>query len=206
MAKIQVLTLPVGMLEANCYLVWNPDTLDALLLDPGDEPGRIAKAVAERGLHPRAILLTHAHVDHIRAVSELARQWAVPVCLAPADHPMYHSPQNALPPWMSAARDLPEPQAEPPPAPPGLEFRVLSTPGHSPGGVCYYFPAAGAAFTGDTLFCGSIGRADLPGGNADTLLHAIRNQLLTLPPETVIYPGHGQPSTIGEEAAHNPYL
>ncbi|MEI8078600.1 MAG: MBL fold metallo-hydrolase [bacterium] len=201
----QILTLPVGLLEANCYLVWNELTLELLLLDPGDEPDRIIQAVTDRGLQPRAILLTHAHVDHLRAVPDLARRWSIPAWVAPADRQMYHSPQNALPPWVSAANNLPEPQDVPTELP-GLAFRVLPTPGHSPGGVCYHFPAAGIVFTGDTLFQDGIGRTDLPGGDSAALLSSIRQQLLPLPPTTVIYPGHGTASTIAEEAAHNPYL
>jgi glyoxylase-like metal-dependent hydrolase (beta-lactamase superfamily II) len=204
-SRPQIFTLPVGMLEANCYLVWNALTLDLLLIDPGDEPARIVQAVTDRGLRPRAILLTHAHVDHIRAVPDLARRWSIPAWVAPADRPMYHSPLNALPPWVSAASNLPEPQDVPAELS-GLAFRALPTPGHSPGGVCYYFPEAGIVFTGDTLFQSGIGRTDFPGGDSATLLAAIRQQLLTLPPATVIYPGHGAPSTIAEESANNPYL
>ena len=201
----QILTLAIGLLEANCYLVWNEDTQDLLIIDPGDEPDRIVQAVMARGLQPRAILLTHAHVDHIRAVPDLVRRWSIPAWVAPADRPMYHSPKNALPPWVPAASNLPEPQ-EVPTDLPGLAFRVLPTPGHSPGGVCYYFPTADIVFTGDALFPGSIGRTDLPGSDSATLLASIRQQLLVLPPATVIYPGHGAASTIAEEAANNPYL
>lgn len=199
------LCLPVGLLGVNCYLVWDEHSSTGLVIDPGDEPERITGMIRQQGVTPRAILLTHAHVDHIRGVGGVAAAFAIPVWLHPADRPLYASPANALPPWLPAAEGLPAPCPELP-ALPELPVRVLHTPGHTPGGVCYHLPAAGMLFTGDTLFQDSIGRTDLPGGDAAALLRSIRTQLLPLPPATRVCPGHGAETTLGAEAAANPYL
>ena len=204
-AFMQVACVVVGMLEVNCYLVWQEDSREALVIDPGDDVERIAASIAEHELCPRAILLTHAHVDHIRAVPGIAKLFGIPVWCHARERELYASPANALLPWLPAAEGLPEP-SHALPSVSGLEYTVLETAGHTPGGVCYYFPAAGMLFSGDTLFQDSIGRADLPGGNADVLLRSIRERLLCLPPETKVYPGHGAATTIGAEARLNPYL
>jgi len=135
----------------------------------------------------------------------VAREFAIPVYVHPGDAGLYGSPQNALLPWLPAAEGLPKPVGTPPVAA-GLICEVLPTPGHTPGGVCYHFAAAGKVFAGDTLFQGSIGRADLPGGDLQSLLRSIQTRLLSLPADTVVYPGHGDPTTIGRERAGNPYL
>jgi len=202
---MQVACLVVGMLQVNCYLVWVEDSREALVIDPGDEGERIAAGIADRKLCPRAVLLTHGHVDHIRAVPVITKLFGVPVWCHLRERELYASPANAVLPWMPAAEGLPEPGGVLPSVP-GLEYAVLETPGHTPGGVCYHFPAAGMLFSGDTLFQDSIGRADLPGGDPDVLLKSIRERLLCLPPETRVYPGHGAPTTIGAEARLNPYL
>lgn len=198
-------TLEVGMLAVNCHLVWCENGRDALVIDPGDDAADIAAAVAERDLEPIGILLTHAHVDHIRGVPDLVRRFGIPAYVHPADRPLYDSPENALPPWVPAAEGLPVPAGEPPTLA-GKPFSVLDTPGHTPGGVCYLFPEDGIVFAGDTLFQGSVGRTDLPGGNAERLLQSIREQLLTLPAATRVYPGHGPPTTIGSEQRSNPFF
>jgi glyoxylase-like metal-dependent hydrolase (beta-lactamase superfamily II) len=199
------LCLPVGLLGVNCYLVWDETSRAGLVIDPGDEPERIAAVLREQRIEPRGILLTHAHVDHIRGLPALAAALRLPVWVHPADRTLYRSPANALPPWLPAASGLPEPVSEPPIVP-GLDYRILPTPGHTPGGVCYHIPAAALLFTGDTLFAGAVGRTDLPGGDAAALLDSIRTRLLSLPPATVVLPGHGPASTVAAEAQGNPYL
>ncbi len=202
---MEIRTLPVGMLEVNCYLLWHPRTSHALILDPGDETDVILDAVRQLRLDVRGILLTHTHVDHIRGVGVVAVALGVPVWVHAADLPMYRSPLNALPPWLPAAADLPEPVAQPPQVE-GLPFTVIETPGHSPGGVCFYFAGAGVLFSGDTLFQGSVGRTDLPGGDAAALQCSLARLLRELPPETRVLPGHGPETTMAAEAASNPYL
>jgi glyoxylase-like metal-dependent hydrolase (beta-lactamase superfamily II) len=201
---IRMECIPVGFLEVNCYLVWADGAASALVIDPGAEPAKIEAALARHGLKPAAVLLTHGHVDHIGAVGALAAKHGIPVWLHPAEMTLYRSPANALSPWIPAVRDLPEPAGEIPSVP-GLAFSVLETPGHTRGGVCYYFADSATVFTGDTLFAGSVGRTDLPGGDAATLQRSIQ-KLLELPPETAVFPGHGEPTTIGDEATGNPFI
>lgn len=198
-------TIVVGPLGVNCYLLWNPATLDALVVDPGDDAPEILIACQRRGVQVRGILLTHAHVDHIRGVGAVAAACHAPVLLAAADWPMYRSPANCLLPWVAAAENLPEPSAVSATLP-GLEFETIPTPGHTPGGVCYHFPASGLVLTGDTLFAGSIGRTDFPGGDHETLQRSLQHLLHMLPPLTRVFPGHGEPTTIGDERRDNPFL
>lgn len=192
--------IAVGMLEVNCYIVGDETSRSALIVDPGDDGDWIVDRVRELGLTPTGVLLTHGHVDHIRGVSRVCEEFAIPVELSPDDHDLYHSPDNQLPPWLPAAKGLPEP-ASVPMDQGGLAFRVLLTPGHTPGGRSYYFPSARSVFTGDALFAGGIGRTDLPGGNEAQLMQSIQTVLFALPDDTVVYPGHGGPTTIGKEKA-----
>jgi glyoxylase-like metal-dependent hydrolase (beta-lactamase superfamily II) len=203
MLKFKV--VPVGMLQVNCYLVWHERSLAGYVIDPGGEPEKVVQAVRDCGMRPVAVLLTHAHVDHISGVTGVAEALSIPVYVHGADREMYGSPDNALLPWLPAAENLPAPVDEPP-AIEGLEMRVIETPGHTPGGVCYYFPDSETLFSGDTLFQNSIGRTDLPGGSLPRLMQSIENELATLPPQTKVYPGHGPSTTIAAEAAGNPYL
>ena len=202
---MEILTLPVGPLEVNCYLAYDPAGREALVIDPGDDAEHIVATVRENGLRPAGVLLTHAHVDHIRGVSGVVQQFGIPVMLHPDDESLYFSPANALLPWVPAATGLPQPSSVPCGLD-GLSFSVIATPGHTPGGVCFHFGEASVLFSGDTLFQASIGRTDLPGGDMQTLLTSIRERLLPLPPDTRVYPGHGPPTTIGREARSNPFL
>ena len=198
--------LAVGPIDENCYLVHLDAPRRLYVIDPGAEAGRIAEA-AERfpAFADARILLTHAHVDHIGAVGEVARKLkASRVMLDPADAALYKSPYNEIPPVLPAAKDLP---ATTDFVTEG-EFTVLRVPGHTPGGCAFLFAENGesALFCGDTLFAGSVGRTDLPGGDWETLLESIRRELLPLPPETRAFPGHGPATTIGAEKLQNPYL
>lgn len=204
-ADLSVRTLAVGALEVNCYLIGNGASGDGFVIDPGDEGDRIVKAVADAGFRPMAVLLTHAHVDHIRGVPRVASAFGIPVVLDRLDLKLYHSPANALNPWVPAARGLPETMSALPPAC-NWGPEILPTPGHSRGGRCFYFRDAGILFAGDTLFRGSVGRTDLPGADTQQLLHSIHETLMQLPDQTVVYPGHGPPTTIAEERHTNPFL
>lgn len=194
------LTLQVGTFEVNCTILSAAGK--ALVVDPGSEADRILETLAKNNLAPEAILLTHAHFDHIGGVAKLQEAYPdLPVYVHPADVPAFTHPLNRLPP------DYP-----PVPAPKNVRdartfdrAQVIETPGHTPGGVCYLFTADKLLFSGDTLFAGSIGRTDLPGGDMMTLMASLE-RLKELPPETAVIPGHGMFTTIERELAGNPFL
>ncbi|NIM52917.1 MAG: MBL fold metallo-hydrolase [Gemmatimonadales bacterium] len=192
----------------NCYLLADPQMGDAVLIDPGEEADLFLRRIATEDLTLRAIWLTHAHLDHVIGVAPVVERTGVPVYLHPADRPLYEGVGHQGE-WLGVP-------ASAPPAPEGylaegdtlgigaLCFEVRHVPGHSPGSIALV--GHGVAFVGDALFAGSVGRTDLPGGNADTLIASIREKLLALPDETVVYPGHGPETTIGQERTTNPFL
>lgn len=197
--KLTVETIPLGFLATNCYVIQDTDNGQALIIDPGSEGERLLGLIEKMGVTPVAILLTHAHVDHIGAVGALVQKYGIDVFLHPDDLPLYQSPNNQIDPWVPAAEGLPTPLpfAE---MPLGFgEIEIIHTPGHTRGGVCYRFKAMDAVFTGDTLLCDDIGRTDLPGGNTQQLHASIKDSLFVLPPQTRVYPGHGEDTTIGIE-------
>ena len=196
MIKLDIVV--VGVLSVNCYLVWNPETKEAYVVDPGSDEELIQERIAALGVIPGAILLTHGHVDHILAVPPLAKKWQIPVWIHAEDIALYQSPDNALLPWIPAAENLPAPVPDIP-AVSGLEFTLLHTPGHTLGGVCFYFPHEKFVITGDTLFKGTYGRTDFPGGSQKQIMNSISNILFKLPDDTRIYPGHHGASNIGSE-------
>jgi len=202
---LRIQTYPVGLLAVNCYLIHAEGSAEALIIDPGDEAAELAEEIKSQKLTLRGILLTHGHFDHIGAVPGLVERFGVPVYIHPGDAGLYASPQNCMPPWFSAVQGLPAPAAELPTAA-GLSFSVLPTPGHSPGGVCYYFAQDGIVFSGDTLFAGSVGRTDFPGGNVADLMASIRTVLFRLPDDTRVLAGHNSPTTIGTERTTNPFV
>lgn len=209
-AGCEVETLTLGPFQSNCYIVRPSGGGASVVIDPGDEPERILARLGDRT--PAAILLTHAHLDHIGAVAALVRETGAPVYLHEGDRFLYDAAAEH-----ARAFGL---QVEPPPAPDAelkegddvsfgpLEFEVRHAPGHSPGHVVLVGGGAakGIAFVGDCVFAGSIGRTDLPGGDMQTLLTAIRRRILTLPDATVLYPGHMGPTTVSKERQTNPFL
>lgn len=208
MARLDVLTLTNGVFAQNCHILVDRDAGDAVLVDPGEEADLFLRRLATEGVSLKAIWLTHAHVDHILGVAAVVEATGAPIYLHPADRPWYDAlPEQAVRFGLSA-------EAPPPPdadlaqgmslALGGLSFEVRHVPGHTPGHVA--FVGQGTALVGDCLFAGSIGRTDLPGGDTETLLASIRDQLLTLPDETAVYPGHGPATTIGRERRSNPFL
>ena len=188
----------VGALEVNCFIVRDSETNDALIIDPGDEADRIIEAVKLVEAKPLGILLTHAHVDHIRGVGAVSAAFNLPVWIHEADRAMYLSPDNAILPWLTAAENLPQP-VDTPLQLPNHPYEIIETPGHTPGGVCFYFKEEKLLFSGDTLFQGTYGRTDFPGGSAPTLFKSIRTKLFTLPDDVKVWPGHNESTTIGEE-------
>lgn len=210
---ITVDSLVFNSFQVNTYLVRDEDG-NCLVVDPAfyspDEEASFDKYISENGLKVAGQLNTHCHVDHVLGVHHLRQEYQCPL--------RAHKNESGLlnnVPLMGEVYGL---KVEPIP---GIDafvsdndlislnrvsLRAILVPGHSPGSLSFYSPEGGFVITGDALFQGSIGRTDLPGGDYDTLIHAIRTRLLTLPPETIVYPGHGDPSTIGKEAMGNPFL
>lgn len=197
-------TIEVGSFGVNCTIVSTGGK--AFIVDPGQEGRRILDILSADGLTPAAILLTHAHFDHITAVADLQRAFPeLPVYVHPGDRPMFGHPFNQMPPEYPSIgtpanlRDVADLPAVLP------EVEVLHTPGHTPGGVCYHFPKEKTLLSGDTLFAGSVGRTDFPGGSMARLLASLR-ELMKLPDDTKVIPGHGCATTIADERRGNPYL
>jgi glyoxylase-like metal-dependent hydrolase (beta-lactamase superfamily II) len=196
--------IPVGTYAANCIIVWERDA--CLIVDPGQDAADILAFLRERALAPRAILLTHGHFDHIGGIPGLLAKFPdLPVCAHPSDWPMLGHPMNQYPPeypGVERPAKLLDIRAAAT-AFPGLEFEVLETPGHTPGSVCLKF--GDLLLSGDTLFAGSCGRTDFPGGSMAAMRRSLA-ALAGLPPETVVVPGHGGTTTIGQEVATNPFM
>ena len=200
-----VKTFPVGSIATNCSLVFFEAEKLLLVIDPGADGAEIIAAAQSFPFKKARILLTHAHVDHISACGEVTRALNVEhVEVAPADAAMYASPENCFFPYFPAAKDLP-PAADFSPLPCG---KILNLPGHTMGGSGFLLDDGKKKLliAGDTIFCGSIGRTDLPGGDYETLINSIKQEILTLPDDVEIISGHGGSTTVGFERKHNPYL
>ncbi|MBQ9500860.1 MAG: MBL fold metallo-hydrolase [Lentisphaeria bacterium] len=196
-------TVIVGLLEVNCNLVQLPGSRTLYIIDPGGDWKLIESESRKFDYDEAVILFTHAHVDHISGAGEIADALNIRrVYLNPDDKFIYYSPSNTVGGYIPAAEDLPD-TIWPPNDP---RMQVILCPGHSPGGVSYYFPEIATVFSGDTLFYESIGRTDLPGGDQDALESTVRTRLFTLPDDTRVVPGHGPFTSIGFERKNNPYV
>lgn len=203
-------TFPVGPLQCNCTILGDEQTGEAIVIDPGEEIGRIQKRLATHGLKLKQILVTHGHIDHVGGALKLKRLTGAPIYLNEGDVEQLALMQEQAN-WLGV--ETPET------APPdeslaegmtvGLDSypaKVLHTPGHTQGSICLHFAPLKLLIAGDTLFAGSIGRTDLPGGNYEQLLESIHARLLALPDEVKVVPGHGAASTMGAERRSNPFL
>ncbi len=204
-----VTTIVVGVLEANCHIVWDDETLDAIIIDPGDDGAKIASYMDKYGIKPRMIINTHFHFDHTGANKYLKEKYAIPICIGKADAPFL--PKAYLHAQQFMIRSQPSPPADrllfdgECLQVGSIDFVVLETPGHSPGSICLYDSKRKILFSGDTLFYESVGRWDLPGGDELQLRRSLQ-RLARLPEETLVYTGHGIETTIKHEKTNNPFL
>lgn len=201
---------PVGILGCNCSVIGDQQTREGIVIDPGDDIQNVLQTVRKHGLIVKQIIITHAHIDHVGGAMKLRAATGAPILLNKRDHALLKmiDVQAA---WIGM------------PSPGGVEIdqsiedqdeikvgnlhaSVLHTPGHTQGSICLFFPVEKKLIAGDTLFQGSIGRTDLPGGNFEQIIDSLHSRLLALPDETIVVPGHGDLTTIGEERENNPFL
>lgn len=209
MAKLKINHYVVGPVQTNCYFAINDETKELIIIDPGYSPKQLAERVRQEECTPVAILLTHGHFDHATGAADLAKEFSIPVyayeteketleneemnlCHMTGEHHVFHADI-----YLKDEQELDLA---------GFHIRVLHTPGHTPGGCCYYFPYENVVFSGDTLFCTSVGRTDFPGGSMSDIIRSIKEKLMTLPDRTTVYPGHNDVTTIENERMYNPYL
>jgi hydroxyacylglutathione hydrolase len=212
------LKVPVGMLQCNCSVIGDPRSHECVVVDPGDEVERILGLLGRYKLQVKAIISTHAHIDHVGGLAKLYQYTGAPVMMHRDDLPLYHGMETQAaflgvrPPELTEVHQLLKEGDS-------LQWgdfiaNVLHTPGHTPGSVSLYLPTDGGnttlsqpqLFSGDTLFAGSIGRTDLWGGSYDAILTSLKGKLLQLPDSTIVHPGHGPSTTIGHERDTNPFL
>ena len=202
--------LPVGMLQCNCSIFGDEQTREAIVVDPGDEISRVLELLEQHGLKVKAIVITHAHIDHIGGAQKLKKATGAPVYMNSNDVELQQM-MDMQAGWLGTS--TPEPVAIDQAARDGdrlvmgaTEFHVLHTPGHTQGSISLWIPSENKLVAGDTLFRDSIGRTDLPGGNGRQILRSIHDKLMPLPDETVVIPGHGENTTIGREKRYNMFL
>lgn len=216
--------IAVGPLQCNCSILGDEASREAIVVDPGDDIERIVAILERHHLSLKQIVITHAHIDHIAGAMRLKRLTGAPVLYNQRDLPLVKM-MDVQAAWLG----IPKPEVAPPDQdlaegqiiavggrvrpdaagaaiPAGLRGQVIETPGHTQGSVCLYLSEHDLLIAGDTLFAGSVGRTDLPGGDTQALLRSIHSKLLTLPEETTVIPGHGSRTTIGDEKATNPFL
>jgi hydroxyacylglutathione hydrolase len=203
-------TFPVGPLHCNCTILGDELTHEAVVVDPGDNLPEILSRLQKHGLTLRQIIVTHAHIDHVGGAALLKKVTGAPVFLNKHDLELLGAMEMQAG-WLG----VPTPEVAPPDASAddrtkiglaALPAEVIHTPGHTPGSICLLFPGQNLLLAGDTLFAGSIGRTDLPGGDGRQILRSLRERLLVLPDPTRVLPGHGPETTIGEERQSNPFL
>lgn len=209
MAEIKVRTYMVGAFGTNCYFITNEKTAETLIVDPGAEASMLEDEIRKEQLKPIAVLLTHGHLDHASGAEKLANTFGIKIYAHELEKETLENP------GMNLTSSFGTPETFPADvfvkdgehlSLAGFTIEVLFTPGHTPGGCCYYFKDQGMLFCGDTLFCQSIGRTDFPGGSSSRLIRSIREKLMGLPEEVAVYPGHMEQTSIGTEKTYNPFL
>nr|WP_308742153.1 MBL fold metallo-hydrolase [uncultured Anaerocolumna sp.] len=207
--SLKIETYVLGPVMTNCYFAINEDTKETIIIDPADKAEVLIQKINKETLKPVAVLLTHGHFDHILAASEIAVNFHIPIYASKEEKELLETPSLNLsvslgknisltPTMLLNDKDIIKLA--------GTEVNVIHTPGHTSGGICYLFKESKILFSGDTLFEGTVGRADLPTGNLNTLLDSVNHKLMTLPDDTTVFPGHGESTTIGHERNTNPYV
>lgn len=202
--------LPVGPLQCNCSVIGDEESRDAVVIDPGDEIEQVLELVRKHNLKVKQIVITHAHIDHVGGAMKLRAATGAPILLNQNDYALLKM-LDVQAAWLGMAApgkvEIDHSLGQADVVKTGsLIAQVLHTPGHTEGSICLYFPAQSKLIAGDTLFAGSIGRTDLPGGSFEKILRSIHDRVLALPDDTVVVPGHGPVTTIGEERESNPFL
>lgn len=215
MGRLKVNHYVVGMVKTNCYVAFNDETKECIIVDPGASPRQLAEKIRQDELIPVAILLTHGHFDHVAAAQSLGKEFDIQVYAHEAEAETLRDPKkNAS--WMLGAKESYDADIFVKDGEvlhlAGFDIEVLHTPGHTAGGCCYYIPEEAVIFTGDTLFAQSVGRTDLEGGSMSQLVRSVQEKILTLTEtgnqdtDVTVYPGHNDITTIETERKYNPYL
>lgn len=209
MGKLELQQCVLGSVYTNCYIAKNKETGEALIIDPADSPSKIELKVNAMGARPVAVLLTHGHFDHIMGVEAVREKYQIPVYACRQEEEMLREPSVNMTDQMGKScsirpdvflDDLQVFEAA------GFSIQMIHTPGHTKGSCCYYLKEEGVLFSGDTLFCGSVGRTDFPGGSASQIRNSLHRLLAALPDDTSVYPGHDTSTTIGYEKRYNPFV
>lgn len=199
----------VGGMEVNCYYLINDETKECLIVDPGECPDKLLNRITMMEYKPIGILLTHGHFDHIRGVERMRKEYDIPVYAYEKERTLLEDPMMNVSAYYGPScvvkdvnylKDNEELELA------GCKIKVLATPGHTVGGCCYYVEEDNILFSGDTLFCCSVGRSDFPTGNFAQMEQAIRERLFVLPDETIVYPGHMEETSIAYEKKNNPFV
>ena len=206
---IKIESRVLGPVATNCYLIINLDNNESIIVDPADSPESIYDMVVRSASRPQAILLTHGHFDHIGAANEVREHYGIKIYASCDEEKLLASParnlSNAYGMSLRVIADVLHNDGDILELA-GLKIKAIHTPGHTVGGCCYYFPYEDVIFTGDSLFCGSIGRTDFKGGSMSDLVRTVKEKIMTLPEHTEVYPGHNDTTTIENERMYNPYL
>lgn len=207
--KFEIRQYVVGQIATNCYFLCNMDSKELIVVDPGEQGELLNQKIRESGCTPVAILFTHGHFDHVSGAEEIRQEFKIPIYAHEAERKFLEENDMAMARQFGiTGRVLADEyiHGEPVLSMAGFEIKVLETPGHTPGGCCYYLEEQKILLSGDTLFCGSVGRTDFPGGSMSALIRSVEDKLFKLPDDVRVLPGHENATSIGFEKKYNPYF